>query len=371
MPVRGEVTLRLASLCADGERSIDELERFRVEEAVTANEVRAYGNLALARALKAERFDVAEWLCNTFALDDDALDIWNGRSLVDFSHAALCWAARRFQQAPPCIPHRIAAHCRDLERQHDIVILFAVENGSRAWGMESADSDYDVRFVFVYRDLATYFRVQPPKLVVSAAFDEDGNPLSTAQGALIDMSGFDVTKYAKLLGASNPTAIEWTLSPVLYCGREETRSLFRDYAAKHFVSISLYWHYKSMSRKHREKFIAGCEAVAPKKYMYALRGAANALWVAAQNSLPPILFEEAYRRQLPRAVSDELDAVIAAKKQGREAVKEERIPVFDDWLEGFLADDSGAPAKTRVSEEGKKMLDAIVAEIVCAHSAFA
>lgn len=40
---------------------------------------------------------------------------------------------------------------RDLkyfERKYGIKILFAIENGSRAWNMTSKNSDYDVRFVF-------------------------------------------------------------------------------------------------------------------------------------------------------------------------------------------------------------------------------
>jgi predicted nucleotidyltransferase len=35
----------------------------------------------------------------------------------------------------------------NIEKEHDVTILYAVESGSRAWGFESSDSDYDVRFI--------------------------------------------------------------------------------------------------------------------------------------------------------------------------------------------------------------------------------
>ncbi|NHJ49038.1 MAG: nucleotidyltransferase domain-containing protein, partial [Asgard group archaeon] len=44
----------------------------------------------------------------------------------------------------------IQAKCSQLENQNDFKILFAVESGSRLWGMESKDSDYDVHCVFYY-----------------------------------------------------------------------------------------------------------------------------------------------------------------------------------------------------------------------------
>ncbi len=36
-----------------------------------------------------------------------------------------------------------------LEVQENIVVLLAVESGSRAWGFESGDSDCDVRFIYL------------------------------------------------------------------------------------------------------------------------------------------------------------------------------------------------------------------------------
>ena len=46
---------------------------------------------------------------------------------------------------------QIKIELTNLERQHDIRILYAVESGSRAWGFASTDSDWDVRFIYLHK----------------------------------------------------------------------------------------------------------------------------------------------------------------------------------------------------------------------------
>jgi predicted nucleotidyltransferase len=38
----------------------------------------------------------------------------------------------------------------EIEKEHTVTILYAVESGSRAWGFESLDSDYDIRFIYAH-----------------------------------------------------------------------------------------------------------------------------------------------------------------------------------------------------------------------------
>ena len=37
-----------------------------------------------------------------------------------------------------------------IEGERDVRILYAVESGSRAWGLEAADSDFDVRGFYMH-----------------------------------------------------------------------------------------------------------------------------------------------------------------------------------------------------------------------------
>ncbi len=38
----------------------------------------------------------------------------------------------------------------EIQKEHNIKILYALESGSRGWGFASKDSDYDVRFIYVH-----------------------------------------------------------------------------------------------------------------------------------------------------------------------------------------------------------------------------
>lgn len=49
------------------------------------------------------------------------------------------------------IKETILAKLKEIEQKEQVKILHAVESGSRAWGLASPDSDYDVRFIYIRR----------------------------------------------------------------------------------------------------------------------------------------------------------------------------------------------------------------------------
>ena len=226
---------------------------------------------------------------------------------------------------------KIADLLRKLEKEHNITILFAVENGSRAWGMDSQDSDYDVRFVF-YRPLKDYITLNKPDEVITVAFDENLEP-HDVQGSLVDMSGFDIFKYLKLLASSNPTTIEWLNSPIVYLGDNNIE--LKPYMAANFSQEKLFYHYFSLFANNYKLYIREGKEITYKKYLYSMRGLLNAEYVLKYDKILPLLMREtvkAMQDNMPPEVVSKLDEVIEIKSKGLEKKTVLRMPVFDEYF---------------------------------------
>src|SRR5437879_13444130 len=90
-----------------------------------------------------------------------------------------------------------------IEERERVRILYACESGSRAWGFPSADSDYDVRFIYVHRP-EWYLSVFEKRDVIE-------RPLKDC----LDLSGWDIKKALQLLRKSNAPLLEWLGSPIV------------------------------------------------------------------------------------------------------------------------------------------------------------
>lgn len=169
----------------------------------------------------------------------------------------------------PSIPQKyydlIQQQLKQLEVEHDITILLAVENGSRLTGLWHNDSDYDIRFVFKY-NRKSYNTVNGRKMM-----DRRDTVEGYSNDRVLDWQGWCIDKAIESLKISNPSIIEWVYSDIIYISRnnflEEAMQLL---GRMHNVK-SLYYHYLNMAKKNWDLFIKGQQKVLYKKYLYVMR----------------------------------------------------------------------------------------------------
>ena len=68
----------------------------------------------------------------------------------------------------------IPRHLREVEQKNNVKVLLAVESGSRAWGFESPDSDWDVRFIYAQKP-EWYFSVEEKRAWIESSADVYAN----------------------------------------------------------------------------------------------------------------------------------------------------------------------------------------------------
>lgn len=208
-----------------------------------------------------------------------------------------------------------------IERANDIKILYAVESGSRGWGFESTDSDYDVRLIYIHKP-EWYLSIQDRRDVIELPIN-----------GLLDINGWDTRKALVLYKKSNPTLLEWLSSPIVYMEDtafvEKLKGLLQEY----FSSKSCIYHYLHMAEGNYREYLKG-EMVRIKKYFYVLRPIMACMWVEKYGTQPPMLFEELMKSlQLDNYLIDEIDELLIRKKSGTEMNEEKQIKVINKFLE--------------------------------------
>lgn len=232
-----------------------------------------------------------------------------------------------------------------LEREHNIQVLFAIENGSRAWNMASKNSDYDVRFVYK-RNVENYISLNKPKDVFEIYLDEEYHSCKP-EDALVDMVGFDLMKYMGLLSKSNPTAIEWLMSDIIYFGSNDLQ--VKQYIQENFNPQTLIHHYVSLCKKHYNRYISENKKVTHKMYLYMMRGLLNALYVYKKDLIPPLDFTktiDVLKEDIPLDVYSTVKEIIEIKSSGLEKDCIERIPILDEFIEDYINRSFDVPKRT-------------------------
>ncbi len=169
----------------------------------------------------------------------------------------------------------------EIEKQHNVEILFAVESGSRAWGFASPDSDYDIRFVYK-RNKEAYLSLFESKDSIEFMTELD-----------LDGSGWDIKKATLLLAKSNASFLGWLFSPIVYINQGETLDRMKKLAIENFNPVAAFYHYHSMNKGFYEQLES--EDLKLKAFFYATRTAFCANWILKFNTSPPVLFSELFK----------------------------------------------------------------------------
>lgn len=206
-----------------------------------------------------------------------------------------------------------------LESDRGVKVLLAVESGSRAWGMASPDSDYDVRFVYA-RTVDDYLRLEDVRDTVEWRLDET-----------LDITGWDLRKFMRLLRGSNPTAFEWLSSPLVY-REDEAFTAVREVAGKCFSRKASAFHYIGMA-KGEQKVIAKSEFVSAKTYLYAVRALLAARWSLDEGAPAPMLLEDLVSAKLDVAMAPVVKGLLEAKASTREKGAIGRDDSLELWIE--------------------------------------
>ncbi len=219
---------------------------------------------------------------------------------------------------------KIIKELEKVEQDQNIKILLAVESGSRGWGFESTDSDYDVRFIYIY----------PPDCYLSISNKRD--VIEYPINNLLDVSGWDIRKALNLFRKSNPSLFEWLRSPIIYIEKYDFAENLRKLSSEFFSPKTCLYHYLHMANGNYRNYLVK-DMVRTKKYFYVLRPILACLWIEKHDTFPPMEFEKLMNDSLENGdIKSEINKLLERKRAGEEFDKQPKIEVINQYLENKL-----------------------------------
>ena len=169
------------------------------------------------------------------------------------------------------IPHALD----DIEKIFGVRILYAAEYGSRAYGLETPDSDWDVRFIF---DKGSSGKDVIEKVIIEELYLGE-----------IDAVGWSID-YARVLhGQGNMLLHELINSPKVYRCEKDFADQMRRELAGSFDPDTAIRHYLRTCIVSNENHID--TDFDEKSFVHYLRGVLACIWIEKHGTLPPFSFK--------------------------------------------------------------------------------
>lgn len=207
----------------------------------------------------------------------------------------------------------------EIEQKENVKVIYAVESGSRAWGVESPDSDYDVRFIYV-RNREDYLRLEEHRDVIEWQLDD-----------VLDINGWDLKKTLIQFHKGNATLFEWANSPIVYKITDKWKEIY-ECGKKYFSEKAAMYHYYGTANSTFKQYLQN-DKVKYKKYIYALRPLLACKFIEDNHSIPPVKFEELIKQNIPIELSEEIQRMLLIKAKSDEKALNQKLPVIQSYIE--------------------------------------
>ncbi|WP_456279117.1 nucleotidyltransferase domain-containing protein [Bacillus sp. AK128] len=206
-----------------------------------------------------------------------------------------------------------------IEREYGVQIIYACEAGSRTWGTHHDESDYDVRFLYIY-PFRKYLELDTPK----DSIEEKGS-------LHLECVGWELGKALRLLRKQNPSIIEWIHSPVEYVNCFQIKEKLYSMHQSYFDKKPLLYHYLNMATTNFSLLQKNRHDI--KLQLNVIRPLLVCDFLFSNDRFPPLLMEKLLHELKEDRVRLKISSIISLKKQGvLEGIE------FDSFVENWVID---------------------------------
>ncbi|WP_099157069.1 nucleotidyltransferase domain-containing protein [Virgibacillus ndiopensis] len=196
---------------------------------------------------------------------------------------------------------------KQIEEDYHVKVLYACEAGSRAWGIASEVSDFDIRFIYIHHP-THYLSIDP--IGTGKKRDVIELPVNNS----LDVSGWDLIKALRLFRKSNPSLLEWIHSSIVYSKPYSTIHKLKKLLPSIFNPKECIFHYLNMAKTNFRKCKRTAEPLESKTVINVIRPILIAKWIKEYDEFPPVEFTTLLDKLIsPGKVNESIHILIKKK----------------------------------------------------------
>ncbi|PLT34925.1 DNA polymerase beta superfamily protein [Bacillus sp. V5-8f] len=197
---------------------------------------------------------------------------------------------------------------RRIEKENQVYIWMAAETGSHSFGLQTPESDCDIRFIFMQKNIREYLSLKPKREII------------TFKNQDYEIEGWDLFKAFRLMQKNNPGLFEWFYSRTFDLTNHEFVNKIRALMQTCYSKRTLGLHYFNMSRNNLvfTGHITDEGKKANKTMVQAARCYLMVCYILQKKTLPPLGVDQLLAETtFPSPVRLAIEKLFRSKKMNR------------------------------------------------------